>query len=212
MRFTKITASIGPNCEDKKTLTNMIKSGVDVCRINFSHDTGDTQGAKIDLIRSIAKELKKKVAIMIDVQGPKHRIGNFETEKHYALKIGQKFVLDADPTPGNEHRVQLPDVDVMHSLSVGDRILLNDGKIELKVDSVFDDKIETTVVRGDEIWSRRGFNLPDTEVSTDILTAKDRADKTRIIVQIPTNQIKSGTNKRYANIRISFSPAKALRL
>ena len=185
MRFTKITASIGPNCEDKKTLTNMIKSGVDVCRINFSHDTGDTQGAKIDLIRSIAKELKKKVAIMIDVQGPKHRIGNFETEKHYALKIGQKFVLDADPTPGNEHRVQLPDVDVMHSLSVGDRILLNDGKIELKVDSVFDDKIETTVVRGDEIWSRRGFNLPDTEVSTDILTAKDRADLEYAITKNP---------------------------
>ena len=176
MRFTKITASIGPNCEDKKTLTNMIKAGVNVCRLNFSHDTGETQGAKIDMIRSIAADLNKPVAIMVDIQGPKHRIGDFKTENHYPLKMGQQFVLDTDPTPGDEHRVFLPDGDVMKSLSVGDRILLNDGKIELKVDAVFDDKVETTVMRGDEIWSRRGFNLPDTDVDTDILTDKDKKD------------------------------------
>jgi len=185
MRFTKITASIGPNCEDKKTLEGMIKSGVNVCRLNFSHDTGDVQGAKIDLIRSIAAKLNTPVAIMVDIQGPKHRIGIFETENHYPLKIGQKFVLDSDPTPGNEHRVNLPDIDVMRSLSVGDRILLNDGKIELRVDAVFDDKIETTVIRGDEIWSRRGFNLPDTDVDTDVLTAKDRADLEYAITKNP---------------------------
>ena len=185
MRFTKITASIGPNCEDKKTLTAMIKAGVNVCRLNFSHDTGEVQGAKIDLIRSIAKELKTHVAIMVDIQGPKHRIGDFKTENHYPLKIGQKFILDSDETPGDEHRVNLPDMDVMHSLSVGDRILLNDGKIELKVDAVFDDKIETTVVRGDEIWSRRGFNLPDTDVDTDILTEKDKKDLEYAITKNP---------------------------
>ena len=185
MRFTKITASIGPNCEDKKTLTNMIKAGVNVCRLNFSHDTGETQGAKIDMIRSIAASLNKPVAIMVDIQGPKHRIGDFETENHYPLKLGQKFVLDSDPTPGNEHRVCLPDADVMKSLSVGDRVLLNDGKIELKFDAVFDDKIVTTVVRGDEIWSRRGFNLPDTDVDTDILTEKDKKDLEYAITKKP---------------------------
>ncbi|MBO7042406.1 MAG: pyruvate kinase [Alphaproteobacteria bacterium] len=185
MRFTKITASIGPNCEDKKTLTNMIKAGVNVCRLNFSHDTGEIQGAKIDMIRSIAADLNKPVAIMVDIQGPKHRIGDFETENHYPLKIGQKFILDSDTTPGNEHRVCLPDADVMKSLSVGDRVLLNDGKIELKVDAVFDDKIETTVVRGDEIWSRRGFNLPDTDVDTDILTEKDKKDLEYAITKKP---------------------------
>ena len=185
MRFTKITASIGPNCEDKKILTEIIKAGVNVCRLNFSHDTGDVQGAKIDLIRSVAKELKTPVAVMVDIQGPKHRIGDFETENHYPLKIGQKFILDSDSSPGNEYRVYLPDMDVMRSLSVGDRILLNDGKIELQVDAVFDDKIETTVVRGDEIWSRRGFNLPDTDVDTDILTEKDRADLEYAITKKP---------------------------
>lgn len=184
-RFTKITASIGPNCEDRETLTRMIKSGVNICRLNFSHDTGDVQGAKIDMIRKISDELGKPVAVMIDIQGPKHRIGNFETENHYPLKIGQKFILDSDSTPGNEHRVQLPDIDVIHSLKIGDRILLNDGKIELKVDAVFDDSIETTVVRGDEIWSRRGFNLPDTEINIDVLTPKDRADLEYAITKKP---------------------------
>lgn len=185
MRFTKITASIGPNCEDKKTLTEMIKAGVGICRLNFSHDTGDVQGAKIDLIRTISKQLNTPVAIMVDIQGPKHRIGDFKTEEHYPLKIGQKFVLDDDETPGDENRVYLPDMDVMRSLSVGDRILLNDGKIELKVDAVFDDKIETTVVRGDEIWSRRGFNLPDTDVDTDVLTEKDKNDLEYAITKNP---------------------------
>lgn len=184
-RFTKITASIGPNCENREVLTEMIKAGVNVCRLNFSHDTGDVQGAKIDLIRSISAKLNIPVAIMVDIQGPKHRIGDFETENHYPLKIGQKFVLDSDPTPGDGHRVFLPDGDVMKSLNVGDRILLNDGKIELKVDAVFDDKIETTVLRGDEIWSRRGFNLPDTDVDTEILTTKDKADLEYAITKNP---------------------------
>lgn len=185
MRFTKITASIGPNCEEKSVLTDMVRAGVNVCRLNFSHDTGDVQGAKIDLIRSVSKKLNIPVAVMVDIQGPKHRIGDFKTENHYPLKVGQKFILDSDETPGDENRVYLPDLDVMRSLSVGDRILLNDGKIELKVDAVFDDKIETTVVRGDEIWSRRGFNLPDTEVDTDILTDKDKKDLEYAITKNP---------------------------
>ena len=175
-KFTKITASIGPKCEDKETLTKMIQAGVNMCRLNFSHDTGDVQGKKIDLIREISAELNTPVAVMIDLQGPKHRIGNFETEDKYPLEIGQKFVFDTDATPGNSQRVQLPDADVMASLRVGDRILLNDGKIEMKVDSVAPDKIEATVLRGTEIWSRRGFNLPDTEIATSVLTEKDRAD------------------------------------
>ena len=184
-RFTKITASIGPSCENINTLTQMIKAGVNVCRLNFSHDTNDVQGAKIDMIRSVAKNLGMPVAIMIDIQGPKHRIGDFESEKHYPLKIGQKFILDSDSTPGDETRVQLPDLDVIHSLNIGDRILLNDGKIELRVDAVFDDAVETTVMRGDEIWSRRGFNLPDTDIDTDILTDKDKSDLEYAITKEP---------------------------
>lgn len=184
-RFTKITASIGPKCENINILTQMIKAGVSVCRLNFSHDTSDVQGAKIDMIRSVAKNLGLPVAIMIDIQGPKHRIGDFKSDKHYLLKIGQKFTLDSDSALGDETRVQLPDIDVIHSLNVGDRILLNDGKIELRVDAVFDDSVETTVMQGDEIWSRRGFNLPDTDIDTDILTDKDKSDLEYAITKNP---------------------------
>ena len=184
-KYTKITASIGPKCEDRETLTRMIKAGVNMCRMNFSHDTGETQGRKIDLIREISAELDTPVAILIDLQGPKHRIGNFETEGVYPLKIGQKFRFDSDSTPGNSSRVQFPDADVLASLNVGDRILLNDGKIEMQVDSVGDGFVDTTVLRGTEIWSRRGFNLPDTEISTSVLTAKDRADLEYAITKKP---------------------------
>ncbi|MBR2412392.1 MAG: pyruvate kinase [Alphaproteobacteria bacterium] len=175
-KFTKITASIGPNCEDRETLTRMISAGVNMCRLNFSHDTGDVQGHKIDMIRDISHELNKPVAIMIDLQGPKHRIGNFKTEGKYPLTIGQTFVFDTSDAPGDQTRVQLPDGEVLASLKVGDRVLLNDGKIEMQVTSASPDRVETRVVRGTEIWSRRGFNLPDTDISTSVLTPKDRTD------------------------------------
>lgn len=184
-KYTKITASIGPKCEDKETLARMISAGVNMCRLNFSHDTGDVQGRKIDMIREISNELNTPVAIMIDLQGPKHRIGNFATEDKYPLTIGQKFTFDTDPTPGNATRVQLPDDDVLGSLNVGDRILLNDGKIEMRVDFASPERVDATVIRGTEIWSRRGFNLPDTEINTSVLTTKDRADLEYAITKNP---------------------------
>ncbi len=184
-RFTKITASIGPKCEDRETLTRMIRAGVNMCRLNFSHDTGDVQGRKIDMIREISAELNTPVAVLIDLQGPKHRIGNFETEDKYPLEIGQKFTFDTDPTPGNSTRIQLPDADVLASLNIGDRILLNDGKIEMRVEYASPERVDATVIRGNEIWSRRGFNLPDTEIATSVLTAKDRADLEYAITKNP---------------------------
>ena len=175
-RFTKIIASIGPSCESIAILRKMILAGVNVCRMNFSHDTGSAQGKKIDAIRKISAELNMPVGVLVDLQGPKHRIGNFKTEEKYPIAVGQTFTFDSDATPGNSERVQLPDADVMRSLHVGERILLNDGKIEMQVTDVLPDSVKTKVIRGTEIWSRRGFNLPDTYVDTSVLTEKDRAD------------------------------------
>lgn len=184
-KITKITSSIGPKSSSKEMLEKMIAAGVNVCRLNFSHDGGDVQGAKIDAVREISARTGNPVAILADMQGPKHRIGNFETEDKFPIKPGQKFVFDSDPTPGNSNRVQLPDMDVIHSLKAGDRILLNDGKIEMQVEKVNADSIEAIVVRGTEIWSRRGFNLPDTEVATSVLTAKDRGDLEYVLTKNP---------------------------
>ena len=175
-RFTKITASIGPSSDSDVMLRQMILSGVNVFRINFSHDTGDVQGKKIDSVRRISQDLNIPVGIMVDLQGPKHRIGNFATEEKYSISPGQTFTFDSNPAPGNSGRVYMPDSDVIASLKVGDRILLNDGKIEMQVTDVMPDAVKTRVIRGTEIWSRRGFNVPDTEIKTGALTDKDRAD------------------------------------
>ncbi len=185
MKFTKITASIGPKSDTHAVLTKMVRAGANLFRINFSHDTGDVQGKKIDTIRTVAHELKTPIAVVVDLQGPKHRIGNFATEEKYKLTVGQRFVFDSDETPGDNTRVCLPHPDVIASMRPGDRILLNDGKIEMRVDRTEPTKIIATVVRGNEIWSRRGFNLPDTFVDGSVLTDKDMADLEYAITKNP---------------------------
>ncbi len=185
MKFTKITASVGPKSDTRAVLTKMVRAGVNLFRINFSHDTGDVQGKKIDTIRTVAHELKTPIAVIVDLQGPKHRIGNFATEEKYKLTVGQRFVFDSDETPGDNTRVCLPHPDVIASMRPGDRILLNDGKIEMRVDRTEPTKIIATVVRGNEIWSRRGFNLPDTFVDGSVLTDKDMADLEYAITKNP---------------------------
>ena len=175
-RFTKITASVGPSSESERILRDMIGAGANVFRINFSHDTGDAQGKKIDIIRKISHGMNLPVGIMVDLQGPKHRIGNFMGEEKYPLQVGQTFTFDLNPEPGNSNRVNLPDVNVLRSLRVGERILLNDGKIEMCVTDTAPDSVKTRVVRGTEIWSRRGFNVPDTNIDSSVLTDKDRTD------------------------------------
>ena len=184
-RVTKITASIGPACSDYGVLRRMIAAGVDMCRLNFSHDTGAVQGTKIDMIRSIARNMDKYVGIIIDLQGPKHRIGNFATEDKYKIHPGQKFTFDDNPAPGDSTRVNMPDTDILRTLRVGERVLLNDGKIEMRVDATDGHNVVCTVVRGTEIWSRRGLNFPDSEIKTPVLTAKDMADLEYAITKSP---------------------------
>lgn len=185
LKFTKITVSVGPKSESRTVLTKMIRNGANLFRINFSHDTGDVQGKKIDTIRDVAHELHTPVAVIVDLQGPKHRIGDFATTDKYKLTVGQRFVFDSDETPGDSERVCLPHPDVIASMRPGDRILLNDGKIEVRVDRVEPTKIITTVIRGSEIWSRRGFNLPDTFVDSNVLTDKDKSDLEYAITKNP---------------------------
>ena len=185
MKFTKITASVGPKSESHTVLTKMVRAGANLFRINFSHDTGDVQGKKIDAIRNVSHELKTPVAVVVDLQGPKHRIGNFATDDKYKLTVGQKFTFDSDETPGDNTRVCLPHSDVIASLHHGDRILLNDGKLEMRVDRTEPTKIIATVIRGNEIWSRRGFNLPDTFIDGNVLTDKDIADLEYAITKKP---------------------------
>ncbi len=176
-KLTKIVASIGPASCDR--IEELVEHGMDVCRLNFSHDAHEFHGQNIDKIRAVSKKIGKPIAIMADMQGPKHRIGDFvggADGKKYKLVPGQKFILDLDPKLGDETRVQLPDPDVMEALVPGTRVLLNDGKMELLVTKKMDKSVETTVVRGDDIWDRRAFNIPNAEINTSVLTEKDKKD------------------------------------
>ena len=171
MRFTKITASIGPSTESEEMLRAISDAGVNAFRLNFSHDVGDVQGARIKRIR----KLGAPAAIIADLQGPKHRIGEFSTES-VTLKEGGAFVFDNNKAPGDETRVNLPDDEVLAALKVGGVILLNDGKQEFKVVKTDGKSVQTKIIRGGEIKGRRGFNLPNTEIDRPILTDKDRVD------------------------------------
>jgi pyruvate kinase len=168
-KLTKITSSIGPASENH--LAAMFNAGVNVFRLNFSHDTGAVQGARINSIR----KLGAAAAIIADLQGPKHRIGNF-VDGAAVLVAGKKFIFDSDLKPGDKTRVYLPDTNVLSALNVGNRILLSDGKIKLEVVKIKSGAIETRVIDGGELRSRAGFNLPDTEIDMPILTAKDLVD------------------------------------
>ncbi|MDR1026888.1 MAG: pyruvate kinase [Rickettsiales bacterium] len=171
MRATKITASVGPESESAAGLSALAKAGANVFRLNFSHDTGAVQAARIKRIRA----LKTPAAIVADLQGPKLRIGDFATES-VEIKNGASFTLDNIARPGDATRVYLPHPEVLAALKTGDSILLNDGRNELKVVKASKTKVQTIVVRGGTIKGRRGFNLPNTEIKTDILTAKDKVD------------------------------------
>ena len=180
-KLTKITSTIGPMSAPENVLRQMIENGMNVCRLNFSHDAKEVHAERIATIRKLSAEFGRPIAIMADLQGPKNRIGDFagtytdDGETHRTiLKIGQTFTFDSNPALGDNTRVYMPESFVLESLSVGDRILLNDGKMEMQVTAKSPGRIDAVVIRGTEIWDRRGFNLPDTEVNTSVLTDKDR--------------------------------------
>jgi pyruvate kinase len=160
-----------------ENIRELYQAGTNVMRLNFSHDTGDAQGVKIDRARMPGHP----IAVLADLQGPKHRIGDFSDTSKWenglaALVPGDKFIVDNNPARGDNTRVYLPEDEVRAALKSGDKILLNDGKQELKVTAASPERVETVVVRGGEIKGRRGFNLPDTEIDSSVLTDKDRAD------------------------------------
>ncbi len=173
---TKIVATIGPASSDKETLKKLILSGVDVCRINFSHGTHEQHGRTIDLIREINKELQTEVAILGDLQGPKLRIGEVENNG-VELKEGQIFKIVTFPCIGTNEQAYLTYHQFPMDVQPGENILIDDGKIRLQVIKTnHKDTVETIVVNGGILSSHKGVNLPNTAVSIPCLTNKDNHD------------------------------------
>ena len=174
-RSTKIVSTIGPACSDLDTLTRMVRAGVNVVRLNFSHGKAQDHIDRARLVREAASLCGTEVAIMADLQGPKIRVGKFEHGKVF-LEAGTPFILDADCELGNEERVGLDYKDLPRDLKAGDILLLNDGLIVLKVDAVRGNEIRTTVKIGGELSNNKGINRQGGGLSAPALTAKDMED------------------------------------
>ena len=174
-RRTKIVATLGPASSDKKTLARMIDAGLDVVRINFSHGSPAEHRARVELVRSLARRAGRAIGVLVDLQGPKIRIGRFESGE-VRLKAGAKFVLDAECALGNEHQVGLDYRNLPRDVQPGDTLLLDDGRIVLGVVSVRGPRIHCVVEHGGVLSNNKGINRKGGGLTAPALTAKDMRD------------------------------------
>jgi pyruvate kinase len=174
-RRVKIVATLGPASSTSEQIERLFVAGADVFRINMSHASHDLLRRYREIIRAIEQAQKRPIGILVDLQGPKLRIGNFG-EEQVTISHGDIFVLDDDPAPGTTARVHLPHREIFASVKPGDAILLNDGRVRVQVLEVTSSKIITKVIYGGILSSRKGLNLPDTVVAMPALTPKDRGD------------------------------------
>jgi len=174
-RSTKIVATLGPASSDASVLRPLLAAGVDVVRMNFSHGTAQDHLARAELVREISRELGLTVGIMCDLQGPKIRIGKFESGR-ITLEPGARFILDARCGVGDQQRVGLDYPELPNDVRSGDVLLLDDGRIVLDVVGVQGSEIQTMVRHGGELSNNKGINRQGGGLTAPALTAKDMED------------------------------------
>ena len=172
---TKILATIGPSTASREMIEKLVKSGVDAFRFNFSHGTHQEHAERLAIVRSLEEKYKRHLTVIADLQGPKLRVGTFKSDK-ILLKKGQLFTLDMKNEAGDERRVCLPHKEIFAALGVGDKLLLNDGNIELEVLSNENNVAETKVIVGGYLSAHKGVNLPNVRLPISAITAKDKID------------------------------------
>ncbi|HVT43331.1 MAG TPA: pyruvate kinase [Thermoanaerobaculia bacterium] len=174
MRRTKILATLGPACESEEMIRNLSEAGADAFRLNFSHGTPDERARLISIVRAVAQASDRYIPIVADIQGPKLRIG--DVNGTVALKAGAELVITTEPIEGDENVVSTSFDRLPREVAPGQRILINDGLVELRVESVGSHEVRARVVHGGPISSKKGMNFPDTELSIPAITEKDRED------------------------------------
>jgi pyruvate kinase len=175
-RRAKIICTIGPSSNDEEMLGALMRAGMDVARLNFSHGTHDKHAATIRSLREIAAAEDRTICIMQDLQGPKIRTGLLRDHKPVTLKGGSVVRITTRDIEGTEELISTTFQDLPREIQPGGRILLCDGLIELKVISVSDDEVECTVVNGGVLGEHKGINLPGVALSIPALTPKDKDD------------------------------------
>jgi len=174
-RRTKIIATLGPASASMEVLTRLFQAGADVFRLNFSHGSHEDHAARFAMIRELEDRFDRPIGILADVQGPKLRVGRFSAGRVH-LQNGQAFRLDLNATPGSAQRVNLPHPEIIEAASIGSNLLLDDGKLRLRVTRKHADALDTEVVVGGPLSDRKGVNVPDVVLPIPALTAKDRED------------------------------------
>ncbi len=175
MRRTKIVCTLGPATDDYSVIKGMIRAGLNVARLNFSHGTYDDHRRRIDMIKRARKEMDVPIAILLDTKGPEIRVKTFKNGK-VELKKGDKFTLTTRETEGDETGVSVTYDELPRCVSKGARILVNDGLIELIVKSVNSTDIVTEVQNDGVLSNRKSINLPDNDIDMPYLSDVDRAD------------------------------------
>ncbi|MBF2759337.1 MAG: pyruvate kinase [Ectothiorhodospiraceae bacterium AqS1] len=174
-RFAKIIATLGPATSDAEMIRALFMAGVDVFRLNFSHGSHADHRRSFEAIRALETEIGRPIGILVDLQGPKLRIGKF-LKGHALLEEGDLFRLDLDPSPGDRGRVSLPHPQVFAALAPKAHLLVNDGRIRLEVEKCGSDFAQTRVLTKGEISDHKGVNLPGAFLPLSPLTDKDRED------------------------------------
>ena len=175
-RNVKIVATLGPASDGYDMIRKLFEAGADVFRLNMSHGHHDEIRARHAAIRQVEKDLGRPIAILADLQGPKLRCGIFADDDGHDLQNGAKFRFDLDDTPGDATRVNLPHREIFEALEPGARLLVNDGKVRLRVDACGPDFADCTVIAGGPVSNRKGVNVPDVVLPLAALSEKDRND------------------------------------
>jgi pyruvate kinase len=175
LRRAKIVATLGPASSSVAMITRLFAAGADVFRINMSHTTQDRMRELVGMIRGVEREHGRPIGILIDLQGPKLRLGTF-TGGSAMLAKGETFVLDSDPAAGDGKRVLLPHPEIFAGTAPGHSLLLDDGKVRLTVLEADGKRIVTRVEVGGKLSDRKGISLPDSTIPFSALAAKDRSD------------------------------------
>jgi pyruvate kinase len=172
----KIVATLGPSSTDRATIEALVRAGADVFRLNFSHGTPEDHRQRLELIRTIEHELDKPIGVLMDLQGPKLRIGTL-AQGLVELVEGASLRLDLDQQrPGDATRVSLPHPEIFAALAEGAELLIDDGRLRLKVTRLGEDFADTVVVNGGKLSDRKGVNVPGVVLPLSALTEKDRRD------------------------------------
>lgn len=175
MRKTKIVCTLGPATNDKETIKKVVESGMNVARMNFSHGDHDEHKHRIDLVKEAEKETGKTVGLMLDTKGPEIRTGEMKGDK-IQLEENNELLISKEDVEGTTEKISVSYKELAQDMEVGNRILIDDGLIELEVTEIDGDDVLTRVVNGGELGSRKGVNLPGVKVSLPALTEKDISD------------------------------------